>query len=98
MELKNFDPNGVGVDNGAFFGLPFTPEQAALVLISAPWDVTVSYGAGAALAPDALIGARRSSTFTMPPRPVRGGPESPRPTSTRPSRSARRGCGPTPGR
>ena len=57
MELKNFDPNGVGVDNGAFFGLPFTPEQAALVLISAPWDVTVSYGAGAALAPDALIGA-----------------------------------------
>lgn len=49
MELKNFDPNGVGVDNGAFFGLPFTPEQAALVLISAPWDVTVSYGAGAAL-------------------------------------------------
>lgn len=57
MERMNFDPNGVGVDNGAFFGLPFTPDQAALVLISAPWDVTVSYGAGAALAPDALIGA-----------------------------------------
>lgn len=57
MELEHFDPNGVGVDNGAFFGLPFSPAEAALVLISAPWDVTVSYGAGAALAPDALIGA-----------------------------------------
>lgn len=57
MECANFDPNGVGVDNGAFFGLPFTPAEAALVLLSVPWDVTVSYGAGTALAPDALIGA-----------------------------------------
>ncbi|MDE7069888.1 MAG: agmatinase family protein [Alistipes sp.] len=57
MELDGFDPNGVGVDNGAYYGLPFTPEQARLVLISAPWDVTVSYGAGTAFAPDALIEA-----------------------------------------
>lgn len=45
MDLKTFNPNGVGVDNGAYYGLPFTPEEAALVLVSAPWDVTVSYGA-----------------------------------------------------
>lgn len=57
MDLKTFNPNGVGVDNGAYYGLPFTPEEAALVLVSAPWDVTVSYGAGTALAPDALIEA-----------------------------------------
>ena len=44
MEQKNFDPDGVGVDNGTYFGLPFAPETAELVLISAPWDVTVSYG------------------------------------------------------
>ena len=50
MEQKNFDPDGVGVDNGTYFGLPFAPETAELVLISAPWDVTVSYGAGAAYA------------------------------------------------
>ena len=24
-----FDPEGVGVDNGAYFGMPFTPEEAA---------------------------------------------------------------------
>lgn len=55
--LDRFDPNGVGLDNGAYFGLPFTPDEARLVLISAPWDVTVSYGAGAAEAPDAIIEA-----------------------------------------
>ena len=32
MDLKTFNPNGVGVDNGAYYGLPFTPEEAALVL------------------------------------------------------------------
>lgn len=55
--LDTFDPNGVGQDNGAYFGLPFTPDEARLVLISAPWDVTVSYGAGTSEAPDALIEA-----------------------------------------
>ncbi len=57
MNLDEFDPNGVGVDNGRYFGLPFEPEEAELVLISVPWDVTVSYGAGTAYAPDALIEA-----------------------------------------
>lgn len=57
MSLENFNPNGVGVDNGNYFGLPSTPEEAELVLISAPWDVTVSYGSGTAFAPDAMIEA-----------------------------------------
>ena len=55
--LDTFDPNGVGLDNGAYFGLPFTPDEARLVLISAPWDVTVSYGTGTSEAPDAIIEA-----------------------------------------
>lgn len=57
MATEHFDPNGVGVDNGNYFSMPFTPEEAALVLLSAPWDATVSYGAGTAYAPDAIIGA-----------------------------------------
>lgn len=57
MVWKDFDPNGVGVDNGNYFSLPCTTEESDLVLISAPWDATVSYGAGAAYAPDAIIGA-----------------------------------------
>ena len=48
MDMKTFDPDGVGVDTGTYFGFPFEPEEAELVLISVPWDVTVSYGAGAA--------------------------------------------------
>lgn len=57
MATEHFDPNGVDVDNGNYFSMPFTPEEAALVLLSAPWDATVSYGAGTAYAPDAIIGA-----------------------------------------
>lgn len=57
MSLENFNPNGVGVDNGNYFGLPSTTEEAELVLISAPWDVTVSYGSDTAFAPDAMIEA-----------------------------------------
>lgn len=69
MEQKPFDPDGVGVDNGTYFGLPFEPETAELVLISAPWDVTVSYGAGAAYAPDAIIEASTQLDFHDPLAP-----------------------------
>ncbi|WP_418991507.1 agmatinase family protein [Alistipes sp.] len=69
MEQKTFDPDGVGVDNGTYFGLPFEPETAALVLISAPWDVTVSYGAGTAYAPDALIEASTQLDYYDPLAP-----------------------------
>lgn len=63
MEQKTFDPAGVGVATGTYFGLPFEPETADLVLISAPWDVTVSYGAGTAYAPDAVIEASTQLDF-----------------------------------
>ena len=63
MAQEYFDPDGVGVDNGNYFSMPFTPEEATLVLLSAPWDVTVSYGAGAAYAPDAIIGASTQLDF-----------------------------------
>ena len=69
MEQKTFDPDGVGVATGTYFGLPFEPEDAALVLISAPWDVTVSYGAGTAYAPDAVIEASTQLDFHEPLAP-----------------------------
>ncbi len=64
-----FDPDGVGVDSGTYFGMPFRPDEADLVLISAPWDVTVSYGAGTADAPDALIEASTQLDFYDPAAP-----------------------------
>lgn len=57
MDLIAFDPDGVGQDNGNYFGLPFTAEDSRLVLISAPWDVTASYGGGTHYGPDAIIEA-----------------------------------------
>ena len=64
-----FDPDGVGVDNGTYFGMLFAPDDAALVLISAPWDVTVSYGAGTAYGPDAIIEASTQLDFYDPLSP-----------------------------
>ncbi|MBR9920887.1 MAG: agmatinase family protein [Bacteroidetes bacterium] len=45
-QIENFDPNGVGLDNGHFIGLPFTKDTARVVLYSVPWDLTVSFGDG----------------------------------------------------
>ncbi|MBP3611838.1 MAG: arginase family protein, partial [Rikenellaceae bacterium] len=56
---KLFDPNGVGVANGNYYGLPFSEAEADLVLVEAPWDVTVSYGDGTADGPEAI---REAST------------------------------------
>ena len=69
MNAETFNPDGVGVDNGNYFGMPFTPEEARLVLISAPWDVTSSYGAGSVYAPDAIIDASTQLDFYDPVSP-----------------------------
>lgn len=56
-DRKDFDPNGVGLKNGNFIGLPFTEQTANIVLIPVPWDVTVSYNEGTAMAPQAILDA-----------------------------------------
>lgn len=52
-----FDPNGIGANNGNLFGLPFDTNAAELVIIPVPWEVTVSYNAGTARAPEAVLQA-----------------------------------------
>jgi len=56
-DLSNFDPNSVGNPNNNIFGLPFTEEDARLVLLPIPWEVTVSYNAGTARAPEHIFKA-----------------------------------------
>ena len=56
-DWKNFDPNGVGLKDSGIFGLPFSPEEAQVVLIPAPWGVTVSYGGGTHDGPKAILDA-----------------------------------------
>jgi agmatinase len=49
----SFDPNGPGIP-GSFFGLPYSLKEASLVIISVPWDVTVSYHEGTSKGPEAI--------------------------------------------
>ena len=57
VDLSNYDPNSVSNPNNNIFGLPTTEETARLVVLAVPWEVTVSYGAGAARAPEAIFKA-----------------------------------------
>ena len=56
-DLTTFDPNSVGNPRNNIFGLPFTEEQARLVILPIPWEVTVSYSAGTARAPEHIFKA-----------------------------------------
>ncbi|PID92859.1 MAG: agmatinase [Bacteroidetes bacterium] len=63
MNNSPYNPNGVAVANGNYFGFPVTPEEADLVLLSYPWDVTTSYHSGAAKGPMAIIEASLQMDF-----------------------------------
>ncbi len=56
-DISNFDPNSVGLKSNNIFGLPFTEEEAQLVLLPVPWEVTVSYRPGAARGPEKIFHA-----------------------------------------
>lgn len=45
-DLSNFDPNSVGLVSNNIFGLPFSEDDAQLVLLPIPWEVTTSYRGG----------------------------------------------------
>lgn len=57
MSAHAFDPNGVGLKNGNFIGLPFSEEEAAIILLPVPWDVTVSFAEGTATGPQNILDA-----------------------------------------
>lgn len=55
--IANFDPSQPGLADATIFGLPFSIEQSEIVIIPVPWEVTVSYGAGASDGPEAVLDA-----------------------------------------
>jgi agmatinase len=57
--LQNYDPSGIGVDNGNLLGLPFDYHSASIIVFGVPWEVTVSYGTGTAAGPQAVLDASR---------------------------------------
>lgn len=56
-DLSNFDPNSVSLVSNNIFGLPTTEEDASLVLLPIPWEVTVSYCHGTARGPEQICKA-----------------------------------------
>jgi agmatinase len=55
--IANFDPSQPGLADATVFGLPFSAEQSEIIVIPVPWEVTVSYGAGASEGPNAILDA-----------------------------------------
>ncbi len=56
-DLSNFNPNSASNPNNNIFGLPFTEDDASIVLLPVPWEVTVSYSAGTSRSPDHIFKA-----------------------------------------
>jgi agmatinase len=56
--LSSFDPDAPASGEG-IYGLPYTEEDAATVLIPVPWEATTSYGDGTAGGPEAILRASR---------------------------------------
>jgi agmatinase len=55
--IQTFDPSQPGLADATIFGLPFSSEQSEIIIIPVPWEVTVSYGAGASEGPEAVLEA-----------------------------------------
>ena len=53
-KIKSFDPNSPGDPDAQLYGLPFTCEEADIVLVPVPWEVTTSYGGGTSRGPAAI--------------------------------------------
>lgn len=53
----SFDPSGIAVKNGQFLGLPYSIDEAEIVLLPIPWDVTTSYRDGTAQGPEGIVQA-----------------------------------------
>jgi agmatinase len=54
-KIAKFNPSGIGLKNGHFAGLPFTEEDASIILLPVPWDVTASYNDGTSTGPQNIL-------------------------------------------
>lgn len=56
-KIANFDPSQPGLADASIYGLPFSSDESEIIIVSVPWEVTVSYGAGASEGPQAIFDA-----------------------------------------
>ncbi len=57
--VKQFDPGAAATEGSGIFGLPFSPEEAKVVVVPVPFAATTSYGGGAERGPEAILHASR---------------------------------------
>lgn len=58
-KIDSFDANGPGLTDSGLFGLPFDVEEAEVVILPIPWDVTVSFTDGTSNGPEAILWASK---------------------------------------
>ena len=68
-DLTSFDPNSAGNPNNNIFGLPFSEEDARLVILPVPWEVTVSFGSGTARSAEQIMKASLQVDLFDPENP-----------------------------
>ena len=56
---KTFDPDAAAGSGSGIYGLPFTPDEAHVVVIPVPYEATTSYGGGTSGGPLAVFEASR---------------------------------------
>src|SRR5690554_3445228 len=56
-KIAKFDPSQPGLADASIYGLPFTADESEIIIVPVPWEVTVSYGAGASEGPDSIFDA-----------------------------------------
>lgn len=54
-KIDDYNPSGIGMDNGHIFGLPFEFDESDLVILPVPWEVTTSFGGGTSLGPQLIL-------------------------------------------
>jgi agmatinase len=57
IDLSGFDVNSVSNPNNNIFGLPFSEDDARLIILPIPWEVTVSFGSGTARSAEQIFKA-----------------------------------------
>ena len=56
---RPFDPDAAAPAGGGIYGLPFSPEEAKVVVVPVPFEATTSYGGGTSGGPAAVLEASK---------------------------------------
>lgn len=65
-KIAKFNPNAASKADAGIFGLPFSVDDAEIVVLPVPWEVTVSYSAGTAQGPQAIFEASAQTDLFDP--------------------------------